>query len=186
MDEESKFYHNFAKEELKKKGFIIKSLNEDYMNERLNEIMQFVNGILNEFSGNYKLWKPKPKEWFLNPMNNKWKYSSIIENEENEICLINFTSVYSGLLHTHCTYVNKKYRNLGLNKLHKIEVCQTGLENNFLKYEGIWDKYNNGSIILYLRLGFKIESMRNDEQIVMVGNLEEIRNKAFNLYKKDN
>lgn len=186
MNNNSNFFHNFVESELKKKGLNIKLLTEEYIKLRLTDVMNFVNGILNEFKDNYKLWTPKSIEWFLNPMEKKWEYSYLIENHNKKICLLNFSSVYGEILHTHCTYVNKEYRNFGLNKLHKIKICQKGIDDNFYKYEGIWDKNNNGSIILYLKMGFKIENMRKSEQIIMMGDLYDIRNRAFNLYKKDN
>jgi len=175
-------YHKFVDEELYKKGFCIKHITQEYMNLRLKEIMEFVNGILTEYKDIYKLWSPKPKDWFLKPMNRKWKFSFIIEKNSGDIGLFNFSSVYGNNLHNHCTYVNRIFRGIGLAKLHMIKLCQTGLDDGFKKYEGYWDKGNNRSIILHLKMGFKIETMRKNEQLLLIGNLREIRDQTYKLY----
>jgi len=186
MKSESSFYHDFVDQELVKKGFTIKLINEDYIATRILDCISFVNGILEEYQNTYNLWTPKPREWFLNPMIRKWEFSLVIEDLKNQIALFNFTSVYGELLHNHCTYVNRNLRGLGLAKLHMLKICQLGLDNGFKKYEGYWDKHNNGSLILHLKMGFMIESFRKNEQLLLVGDLLDIRNKVFNIYEKEN
>jgi len=175
--------HKFVEQELKKKGLHISPITEDYINLRLNDFMKFVNDILEEYKDIYKLWEPKPVEWFINPMIDKWKFSYVIEKQNGEIALFNFTSVYGKNLHNHCTYVHKKMRGMNLAKYHLIKICQVGIENGFENYEGYWDKRNNGSLILHLKLGFKIVSMRKNEQLLLVGNLNEIKEYAMKQLK---
>ena len=179
-------FHEFVNTNLGNKGFKIRPVTEEYIVPRLNDVMSFVNGILKEYENTYKLWTPKNKEWFLNPMNKKFNYSYTIEDDMGKIVLLNFSSVYGDrLLHNHCTYVDKSYRNYNLAKLHMIKVCQRGIEDNLTDYEGFWDKYNNGSIILHLKMGFRIESMRKDEQLLLRGSLHEIIERTYNLYCKE-
>lgn len=185
MNNESYFYHDFVDKELEKGGFSIKPINEDYINRRLSDCMSFVNGILEEYKNVYTLWKPKPKEWFLNPMNRKWDFSFTIENINRQIILLYFASVYDAVLHGHCIYTDKNYRGFGLAKLLMIKFCQKGLDCGFIQYEGYVDKNNNGSILFHLNIGLKIENIRNNEQLFVTGDLIDIRNRAFDLYKKE-
>ena len=65
-----------------------------------------------------------------------------------------------------------------------IKIATEGLKDGFEKYEGYWDKHNNGSLILHLKMGFKIEDMRKNEQLYLVGNLKEVRDRSLRLYRK--
>lgn len=173
-------FHNFVKEKLSEKGFKISVINEEMMKKRVDDFMDFVNNIRNEYKHIYN-WNKEKKEYFLDGLKDKWKYSFAILNEKDELCFINFTSVYYNKLHNHCSYTRKDMRSLKLAKLHSIKVCQTGLENGFTKYEGFWPIKNNGSVILYLKMGWEIESMRNNSELYMTANLEYVRNKTYEL-----
>ena len=178
-------YHEFVNIELKKKGFCIKSVTKEYMDSRLNDIMAFVNGILNEYKDAYELWKPKPKEWFLNPLNRKFDFSLVIEDFDGEIALLAFNSI-NNKLHIHFTYVKKKYRSMGLSKLHTIKLSQIGIDRGFQSYEGKADKQNTGSIILLLKMDYKIESMEDNGLISFIGDLKETLEKTYKEYCKTN
>ncbi|MFZ2322560.1 MAG: GNAT family N-acetyltransferase [Ignavibacteriaceae bacterium] len=185
MKEESKFYHNFTEQELDKKGFVIKSLNEEYMNNRLDECMNFVNNILNEYKESYNFWDLKTKEYFLNPLDRKWDYSFVIEDKTNDIAFIQFASIYENKIHRHLTLTKKNYRSLGLIKLHQIKLCQLGIDNGFKEQEAFCDLNNNGSLIVFLKMGFKITGIRKEVQASISGDLKYIRDTTFRLYQKE-
>lgn len=186
MEEENKFYYNFAEQELRKKGFIIKPLDEDYMNKRLDECMDFVNNILNEYKESYNFWDLKTKEYFLNPLDRKFDYSFVIEDKFNNIAFIQFASVYGEKIHRHLTFTKKEYRNQGLIKLHQIKLCQWGIDNGFKEQEAFCDLNNNGSLIVFLKMGFKITGIRKEIQAAISGDLKNIRDTTFRLYQKEN
>jgi hypothetical protein len=89
--------------------------------------------------------------------------------------------VYGNIIHNHCTYARKDTRNFNLAKLHIIKLCQTGLDNGFTHQEGLWPKTNNKSIILFLKMGWQIESIRNNKELFMIADLEKVRNQTYEL-----
>lgn len=178
-------YHEFVDKELKKKGFCIKSVTEEYMDSRFYDIMAFVNGVLAEYQDVYELWKPKPKEWFFNPLNRKFDFSLIIEDNNGEIALLAFSSINNNKLHIHFTHVKKKYRSMGLSKLHTLKLSQIGIDQGLQSYEGKADKQNSGSIILLLKMGYKIESMKDNGLIFFIGDLKETIEKTYRAYIRD-
>jgi hypothetical protein len=173
-------FHKFTDEELAKNGFRIKTISEDLMKKRTDDFMNFVNGIRVEYNNLYN-WSAEPREYFLNGLVDKWKYSFTILNRKDEICFVNFSSVYGDIIHNHCTYARKDTRSFNFAKLHIIKLCQTGLDNGFGFQEGYWPKNNNGSIILFLKMGWQIESIRNNEQLFMIADLQKVRNKTYEL-----
>lgn len=173
-------FHKFVNDELAKNGYKILLVTEELLKNRLDEFMCFVNNIRLEYKNVYQ-WSEESREYFLNGLHDKWKYSYVIFSEANEICFVNFTSVYGDILHTHCSYAKNDKRNFGFAKLHLIKLCQTGLENGFTHLEGFWPKKNNGSIILYLKMGLEIQSMRNNKELLLVGNLLKVRNRVYKL-----
>lgn len=175
--------HLFVDSELKNKGFRIVKLTEDILHSRLSDIMNFVNSILVEHKSLYPLWDEKPIEWFANPMDRKFQYSYLILTDLEQIALLNFTSIYGANFHNHCTFVDKSYRGKNLAKLHMIKICQRGIDDGFDHYEGYWDKQNNGSIILHLQMGFNIQHMRKEEQLMLSGDVQKVKKKTLQLYQ---
>lgn len=175
-------YHDFVDLELQNRRFVIKNITENYMIENLDEIMNFVNNVMIEFQNNYG-WEPLGREYFLNPLDRKWDFSqSIVSIKDQSICAIYLTSVYGSNIHHHCSYTRKDLRGFNLSKLHMIKLCQLGLDSGYTNSEAYFPKNNNGSLILHLKMGWKIEDIRkNGSQIFMVGDLLEIRNKTYSL-----
>ena len=173
-------FHKFVDDELSKNGFNICLITKEFMEQRVNDIMNFVNGIRLEYKDLYG-WNTETKEYFLNGLNDKWKYSFIILNANDKICFLNFSSVYGDIIHNHCTYAGKDTRNYNFAKLQIIKLCQTGLDNGFTHQEGYWPKNNNRSIILFLKMGWQIHSIRNDRDLMMIADLEKVRNQTYNL-----
>ena len=174
----------FVATELKKKNFRLVQITEQLMVSRLSEIMTFVNTIRDEYRNKYD-WTVESKEYFLNPMDRKFSYSFLIENNNKEILILSLFSVYNRMIHNHCTYADEKYRNLGLAKLLLINLCTKASSDGFETYSGFFPKVNNGSLILFLRLGLKIDYMRNNTEIYGTCNLEEMANNAYRLYCKE-
>lgn len=173
-------YHGFVDENLAKLGFRILPITKELMRVKIDDIMAFVNGIRNECSGLYG-WKTESKEYFLNPLIDKFKYSFTIVNGQEEICFVNFSSVYDKIIHNHCTYAGKNTRGFNFAKLHIIKLCQTGLDNGYTHQEGFWPKSNNGSIILFLKMGWQIENLRDNKELFMKADLEYVRNRTYEL-----
>ncbi len=65
----------------------------------------------------------------------------------------------------------KETRNFNFAKYHIIKLCQTGLDNGITHQEGFWPKNNNGSIILFLKMGWEIQSIRNNKELFMTADL---------------
>lgn len=179
-------FHEFVDEELKRKNCSIRLITEEYLRLRLEEIMTFVNNIRAEYSQVYG-WSEETKEYFLNPMDRKWLFSFLIEKGQGgEICFTSFASVYGDRIHNHFTYTRKDFRNRGLAKLHSIKLCQTGLDLGFTHLEEYIPKQNNDSIRLYLRMGRKIEGMRNGRELFLLTSLREVRDQTYRLYLEEN
>ena len=173
-------FHKFVDQSLGANGFRICLLTKEVMENRVEDIMSYVNGIRREYKDLYG-WKEEPKEYFLNGLNDKWKYSFIIFNQNDEICFLNFSSVYDKIIHNHCTYARKETRSFNFAKLHIIKLCQTGLDNGFTHQEGFWPKNNNRSIILFLKMGWEIHSLRNNKELFMIADLFKVRNQTYEL-----
>ena len=173
-------FHRFVSEQLDRSGFRILLITEEMMIKRLDDFMSFVNSIRTEHSRNYG-WNAESREYFLNGLNDKWKYSFTIIDENDKLCFVNFSSVYGDIIHNHCTYASKKTRNMNLAKLHNIKLCQSGLDNGFKQQEGFWPKNNNGSIILFLKMDWEIQSIRNNRDLLMKADLEKVRNKTYSI-----
>ncbi|MGH2574544.1 MAG: hypothetical protein ACRDFC_02470 [Ignavibacteria bacterium] len=180
MDYSKINFHKFVDDNLAKNGFRILLITKVLMEKRLNDFMKFINNIREEYKDLYN-WSPETKEYFLNGLADKWKYSFTIVNSNNELCFMNFSSVYGDIIHNHCTYARKETRNLNFAKLHIIKLCQTGLDNGFTHQEGYWPKNNNASIILFLKMGWEIQSIRDEKQLFMKADLEKVRNRTYEL-----
>lgn len=176
--------NEFILSELEKNHFRLIQISEKLMETRLEEIMRFVNLIRAEHGEKYG-WTVESKEYFLNPMDRKFSYSYLIENNNNEIISLSLFSVYGEMIHNHCTYVGEKYRNRGLAKLLLINLCYHSILNGFQTYSGFFPKENNRSLILFLRLGLKIDYIRNNSEIFGTCNLEEMALNAYNLYSRE-
>ncbi len=177
-------YHNFVDHELSKKNFRIIKITEKLINERLNEIAEFVNSIRKEYSLLYG-WTEETMDYFLNPMVRKFEFSFLMEKEDNkEIAFISFASVYNNSIHHHFYYAGKNYRNLGLAKLHAIKLSQTCIDQRFKELHAYAHKKNSNSIRLLLSLGYEIESIRSSSEVFFIADLKNIRDSAYNLYLK--
>jgi len=176
-------FHKFVDEKLTENNFQIKLITKELMEARIQDFMNFINNIRLEYRDLYG-WNTESKEYFLNGLVDKWKYSFTILNNNNEICFVNFSSVYGDIIHNHCTYARKDTRNFNFAKLHIIKLCQTGLDNNFTYQEGFWPKTNNRSIILFLKMGWQIENIRNNKELFMIADLEKVRNQTYELLIK--
>lgn len=173
-------FHQFVDESLGNAGFRILNITEELMESRISDFMLFVNSIRIEHSESYG-WSEEPVEYFLNPLNDKWKFSFCILDQEDQLCFVNFSSVYGDIIHNHCTYASKNSRGSNFAKLHIIKLCQQGLDLGFKMQEGYWPVNNNGSIILFLKMGWKIHSIRNERDLMMTANLEKVRNQTYGL-----
>lgn len=180
MDINSVNFHEFVSAKLAENGYKIVLITKELMESRLDDFMNFVNDIRKEHEVIYG-WKSESKEYFLNPLADKWKFSYTIMNEQDELCFVNFSSVYDKIIHNHCTYARKDSRNYNFAKLHNIKLCQTGLDEGFTHQEGFWPKKNNGSIILFMRMGWEIDSIRNNKELFMIADLEKVRNRTYDL-----
>jgi hypothetical protein len=174
-------FHRFVDLKLAEKGFRIVHADAEFVNSHVGELVDFVNEIVTEYGEAYQ-WKPVDEGFFLNPMVDKWKYSFVILNEKQEICFLNFSSVYGEIIHNHCTFARKGTRGLNFAKLHIIKLCQTGIDNGFTHQEGSWPKHNNGSIILFLKMGWQIEKVRDNKiELSMTADLVKVRNQTYEL-----
>ncbi len=173
-------FHEFIDLELSKAGYKIVTLSQDIMTSRLKDFNKFVNDIFSEYADEYK-WKPVDDSFFLNPMNDKWKYSFAILDKDERIHFLNFSSVYDDHIHNHCTFAGKESRGKNFAKFHIIKLCQTGLDNGFTYQEGYWPKNNNGSIILFLKMGWNITHIRNNQELGMSAELDKVRNRTYDL-----
>lgn len=177
-------FHRFVDNELLESGFRICLITKELMDSRIDDIMRFVNSIRIEYGDIYD-WEAETREYFLNGLVDKWKYSYMIHDEKEEICFVNFSSVYDKIIHNHCTYARKDTRNYNFAKLQIIKLCQTGLDNGFTHQEGYWPKNNNRSIILFLKMGWEIHSIRNNKDLMMIADLFKVRNQTYNLIMKE-
>lgn len=173
-------FHTFVDEELKNKQCRIIRITKELMQERIDEIANFVNSIRSEYRYEYG-WELENREYFLNDLVDKWKYSFAIVNENNILYLINFSSIYNNLIHNHCTYTLQAKRSSDLAKLHMLKLCQSGLDNGFTILEGYFPKNNNGSIALHLKMGWEIQSIRNYKEVLLQANIEKVRNSTYDL-----
>jgi Acetyltransferase (GNAT) family len=173
-------YDSFVDEQLEAIGYRIMPITEEVMSERIDEFMSFVNEIRTEYSALYG-WETESREYFLNPMNQKFKYSFAIIDKNNEICFVNFSSVYSKVIHYHFAYARKDTRGLNLAKFHLIKLCRLCLENGYTKLEAYWPKNNNSSIILYLKMGWQIELLRNNRDLFMIADIKYVMNRTYEL-----
>lgn len=174
-------YHRFVDTELARNNFRIVHITKELMESRTDDFMNFVNSIRKEYSSAYG-WSEESREYFLNPLKDKFKFSFTVLNSKDEICFVNFSSVYDKIIHNHCTYARKDTRSFNFAKLHIIKLCQAGLDAGFTHQEGFWPKTNNGSIILFLKMGWQIDSIRNDKELFMLADLEKVRNQTYKLY----
>lgn len=173
-------FHSFVDKKLADIGYIIRTADEEFVKTRLVDLMDLVNSNAKEYAKAYN-WKPLGEEYFLNPLVEKWKYSFVILNSKDEICFLNFSSNYGSYIQNHCTHARKDTRGLNFAKLHIIKLCQTGLDNGFKIQKGYWPKHNNGSIILFLRMGWMIDHIREDVELGMTADLEKVRNQTYEL-----
>jgi hypothetical protein len=91
-----------------------------------------------------------------------------------------FFSVYGNVIHYHFAYTRKDMR-FNFSKLHMIKICQVCIENGFYRFEAYWPKNNNRSIILYLKMGWEIQNIRNNKELLMTADIEKVRNQTYQL-----
>jgi hypothetical protein len=179
-------FHRFVDDELLVNGFRVCRITNEYMIARLDDIMSLVNGTRTEYASSYG-WNVEPREYFLNGLDRKWDFSFAVEAiSTGTLCFVSLSSVYGDILHIHCAYAAGKYRGASLGKLLNIKLCQAGLDAGFSRIEGYWPKQNNGSIILFLRMGWHIEDLRKQgTQLLLVADLMKARNQTYHLLVKE-
>jgi len=179
-------FHKFVDDELSSNGFRVRQITNEYMTARLDDIMGLVNGTREEYARSYG-WKSEPREYFLNGLKRKWDFSFAVEAiSTGTICFVSLSSVYGDILHMHCAYAAEKYRGANLGKLLNIKLCQTGIDAGFSLIEGYWPKQNNGSIILFLRMGWQIDDLRKEgTQLFLVADLGKSRDQTYQLILKE-
>ncbi|MBZ0202757.1 MAG: hypothetical protein K8I03_07060 [Ignavibacteria bacterium] len=173
-------FHKFINMGLQQNGNRIVPVTAELMENRLNDFMGFVNGVFAEYAEVYK-WKPVDEKFFLNPLKDKWKFSFTILDEKDNIHFLNFSSVYVDHIHNHCTFAGKSSRGKNFAKYHILKLCQAGLDAGFTYQEGYWPKNNNRSIILYLKMGWQITHIRDEQELGMSAELEKLRNQTYEL-----
>lgn len=178
MDTKITDYHRFIESALKEKNLRMVRITKEYMNENLPEIMEFVNKIRNEFKSLYG-WEKENKEYFLNPLVDKFKYSFVITDSLGSPCMISINSRYNDRIHLHTVLVKKEYRGSGLSKHMLLKTAETAIENGIPKIELYCQKTNTGALILYLRSGFEIESIRNNKDILLLADSEKTRKLCY-------
>ncbi|RPI15690.1 MAG: hypothetical protein EHM58_13595 [Ignavibacteriae bacterium] len=177
-------FHKFVDERLAEKELKILLLNKEIVENKIDDYMNFINTIRDEFKDVYG-WYQESHEYMLNSLIDKWKYSYAVLNKKDELLLVNFSSLYHGdTVHMHFTYARKDVRSSDLGKLHMIKLCQTAVDNNVPLIEGFFPKYNNGSVILHLKMGWRIETLRNDRELLIQAKPEFSRNKVYELVNK--
>ena len=136
------------------------------MEFRIDEIMSLVNGVRTEFANDYK-WGPEPKEYYLKEIHNKWEFSYMITHS-GTVVFVNISSLQNGNFHFHGTYTRREYRGRNLATYHMAFISDLANKAGLNEMEGYWPKHNNGSLILHLRLGWKIHDLRkNGEQLFL-------------------
>lgn len=180
MDYDKINFHQFVDDKLGENNFRITNVTEALIKERLVDFKKFVNDIIEEYAEAYD-WKKADDVFFLKPMVDKWKFSFAILDEKDNICFLNFSSVYGDIIHNHCTFAGKQTRSKNFAKLHIIKLCQTGIDSGFTFQEGYWPKNNNRSIILFLKMGWQITHIRDNKQLGMKADLIKVRNQTYDL-----
>lgn len=174
-------YHKFVDEELAKLGLRIQLITEDVMRKDLRKFSKFINDAFAEYYDVYKWRKYADDDYLMNPLKDKFKYSYSIRDSNDEIVFVDFTSILEDMLNNHIVFASKNTRGMNLAKYHIIKQCQTGLDNGYTRQIGYFSKKNNGSIILFLRMGYEISHIREDGLIIAYGNNSEIILNTYNM-----
>lgn len=182
MEYNSINYHEFVTVNLADIGYKIVLITKELMDKRLDDFMKFVNSIRKEHETIYG-WKEESKEYFLNPLVDKWKFSFAILNNSDNLCMISINSRYEDRIHLHTVLVKNKYRKSGLSKYMLLKTAETAIDNNINKLELYCQKNNNRALILYLKMGFEIESIRDKNDILLISESEKTRNICFDSLK---
>ncbi len=174
-------YNKFVDEELGKLGFRIQLITEEVMKKNIRKFSKFINEAFAEYYDVYKWRKHADDTYLLNPLKDKFKFSSCILDSKDNICLVNFTSVLDGKLNYHFTFASKNTRNMNLAKYHIIQLCQRGLEYGYGHQAGYWPKNNNGSIILFLKMGWQISHIREDGILILLADNAKVIQQTYKL-----
>jgi len=67
-------FHSFVDNRLNEIGYRLLHITKDVLNERIDDIMKFVNSTRIEFNEKYG-WEEETREYFFNDMVDKWKYA---------------------------------------------------------------------------------------------------------------
>lgn len=150
-------------------------INEDYLNNNLKEIKSFVNDIISENQDKYN-WTQLDDRYFINPLVNKFTFSYLLkDNKTSKIVFINFSSQYNELIHLHFSFCHSNYRGKNLSKIITLNLIRVAKKYNFKKINGYWPINNTGSLILFMKLGFKINDLiKNKTQIVMEAQVDDL------------
>jgi hypothetical protein len=83
-------FNAFVDNKLTENGCRLLQITKEIMERRIDEFIDFVNRIRTEYKSQYE-WNAEPREYFLNGLVDKWKYSFAIVNQKDEICFVNFS-----------------------------------------------------------------------------------------------
>jgi ribosomal protein S18 acetylase RimI-like enzyme len=173
-------YHKLVDSKLAMNGFKIILITEKFMRDNLTDIMSYVNEIRREFKDIYG-WKEESKDYFLNPLVDKWKFSFAILDSSDNICMISINSRYIDKIHLHTVLVKNEYRKLGLSKYMLLKTAETAVDNGIYKLELFCQKNNTGALLLYLKMGFEIESIRDNNDLLLISDSVITRNKLIRI-----
>lgn len=185
LDEGRDLVGDFVRNRLLLRGYTICSITKPIMHERLHEIMQLVNGVRNEYAKDYH-WLAEPEEYFLKDLPGKWEFSQMI-TINNEVVFVNISSLQNDLIHFHGSYTHSDYRGRQLATYHMAFITNLALMCGAIEMEGYWPKHNNGSLILHLKLGWKIYDLRkNGEQLFLKCNAKQTLELSLRQLKRSN
>lgn len=171
-------YHKFIDSKLAEKSYKIVLITEKFMTDNLIDVMNFVNNIRNEYKDIYG-WEKENKEYFLNPLVDKWKFSFAILDNSDNLCMVSINSKYKDRIHLHTVLVKNEFRKLGLSKFMLLKTAETALENDVYKLDLFCQKNNTRALLLYLKMGFEIESVRDNKDLLLLSDSEKTRNMCF-------
>jgi hypothetical protein len=160
------------KNELLSRDYSIFSISKTTMAERIDEIMELVNGVRNEYAKDYH-WTAETNDYYFKEIPGKWHFSQMITHQ-NRIVFVNISSLQNDIVHFHGSYTHRNYRGRNLATYHMAFISNLAIEAGVHEMEGYWPKHNNGSLILHLRLGWKIHDLRkNGEQLFLKCNVKD-------------
>lgn len=139
----------------------IRKLNKVYLEEKIEAFIDLIKDVPNEY------WEGKH---FLIELNDKWKYSLVVENE-SEILGYIIASNKIKSIHIHKFMVKHTHRSLGIGRLLLNEYEANCLLNGHNLITLKVYKKNERAICFYLDKGFNIENDSDNDLYTMSKNL---------------